>query len=165
MGTEHWQMVNENINVVSNTPLDLWLAACNYFKWCDDNPIKTKRAVGVGKEAGKEVETTKQRPYSIKALCLHCNVTEEYLRDIRRLNNNESEYYNVVSKILYIIYTQNAELAMIGEYNSIFVGKMLNIDSQEAPQANIKVEIVQGLPQLSKSESEILEKLDLENGI
>ena len=43
MSTSHWQIVNNNRHVVSNTPQELWNNAVEYFKWNDENPIKTKR--------------------------------------------------------------------------------------------------------------------------
>lgn len=160
---EHWEIINQGNIKVSNTPQELWLNAVEYFRYCDDNPIKLKQTIRAGKGAGTKMEIENQRPYTVKGLCLHCGILEDYIRDVRQSKNESNEYYIVISKILYVIYVHNEELATIGVYSPIFTAKRLNMDSEEVPNKAIRVEIVNGLPTLSKSENEILEKLELEN--
>lgn len=161
---QHWEVVNSNRLVIFDTPEDIWKRACSYFKWCDDNPINMKRTVTAGKNTGDVVEVTRRRPYTIKGLCIHCGITEEYIRDLRRTKDKDSEYYIVVSKILYIIYTDNIEHGIVGEYNAVLVSKILNLDKEELPATPPRVEIISdGVPTLLESESQILEKLESEN--
>src|SRR5688572_18907649 len=103
----HWQVVRRGGIVVSNTPEELWENACAYFEWCDNNPIETSNNIKVGKAAGQDLSNKYIRPYTIKGLCLHCGIMEEYLSDIRATKDQESMYFHVVSKILYLIYIQN----------------------------------------------------------
>lgn len=162
----HWEKVNEGNVVVSNTPLELWQSACAYFKWTEDNPLKIKRTITTGKEAGKQVTEEHPRPFSIKGLCLHCGILEEYLYDVRNSKTRDSEYYIVISKILYIIYVQNLEYATVGVYSPVFTAKLLGVEKDDASTpSSIRVEVVQGLPSLSETENEVLEKLDRERMI
>ena len=161
---QHWQKINEKAITISDTPEDLWRRACEYFQWCDENPIATKEAIKSGKMTGSTVVQEYARPYSIKGLCLHCGITEEYIRDIRYANDKESPFYIVISKILYLIHTQLLEYATVGVFNPIFTAKILNVDKEEVPASSVRVEIVGGLPELSTSENEILEKMEIENG-
>lgn len=158
----HWEIIAGGGQTASNTPKELWDNACKYFKWCDENPLPIKRLVTAGKLAGQKIGDDKIRPYSVKALCLHCGIDEWYLQEIRTSKQTDSDFYIVVSKILYIIYVQNYEMAVVGEYNAIFTAKILNIDKTELPTKAITVNVIQGLPTLSESESEVLEKLELE---
>ena len=155
----HWEVDM----LESNNPKSLWKNACEYFKWCDKNPIKPRKTVMTGKEAGKQVEVELIRPYTVKALCLHCGITEEYLKDMREAPK-DSEAYLVVSRILMNIWVQNAEMAMVGEFNPVFTAKMLNIDMEDNGPQKVVIEYVGNLPPLAKSEIEILENLNLENG-
>ncbi len=157
-----WEMVNNNIRVISNTPETLWANACEYFKWCDENPIEFRRTAMAGKYAGVKLDMEEVRPYSIKGLCLYCNVAEDYLKDLRNTKDKSSPYYTVVSKILYIIYVQNYEMAVIGVFNPVFTAKVLNMDDEGKTVAPVQVNIIGGLPSLSNSENEVLEKLELE---
>jgi hypothetical protein len=158
----HWQVVNSGRIVVSNTPETLWADACEYFKWCDENPIKVKKTLSSGKGAGTTATQEHPRPYSVKGLCLHCGITEEYLKDVRATKDERSLYFIVVSKIMYIIYVQNLELATVGVYNPIFTAKVLNMETDDTPTTAITVNVVGGLPALSSTENEVLEKLELE---
>ncbi len=105
---EHWKIVHNNRNVVSNTPEQLWDNAVAYFQWNDDNPRKSWITITSGKDAGTRVAKLARRPYSIKALCMHCNILEEYLRDIRNSKAGD-DYYNVVQCLMSIIlYSQRS---------------------------------------------------------
>lgn len=158
----HWEMVDAGLMKEIKTPEDIWHNAKTYFKWCDETPITQKKPVMVGKEAGKSVTVETIRPYSIKALCLHCGIDEEYIKDIRASKAKDSLWYIVISKILYIIYVQNYELAQVDVFNAGFTAKVLSLDKEDTPNQAIQVTVVQGLPSISNSENEILEKLELE---
>lgn len=161
---QHWEIVNRGQSVVSNTAVDLWYNACAYFKWCDETPIITKRTITQGKGTGNKAEMEQPRPYTTEALCLHCNITEEYLRSARNHKDKNSEYYIVVSKILYIIRAQHIEYGITGIFNPIFTAKYIGLEKEDKDAGGvITVNVVtQGIPELSNSENEILEKLDLE---
>lgn len=162
-------MVHNNRNIVSDTPEKLWDNAVAYFQWCDENPIKTKIPVTSGKDAGLQVTKQQPRQYNVEALCLHCNVSKEYLYTIRNTKDTGSEYYHVISKILYIIYAQNLEYAVVDVFNPILVSKMLNLEKEETPSVGTTVRVIhqdptsgKTIPELSDSENAILEKLELE---
>ena len=163
----HWQIANRGISVVSDSAENLWFNACSYFKWCDEHPLKTVKKVSVGKEAGKNIEEEVPRPYTLRGLCLHCDILEDYLKDVRMSKNRQSDYFVVVSKILYIIFVQQQEMATIGVYNPMFTAKALALDKpEEAPPSAIKVELIAGnVHELSNSEYEVLEKMENENEI
>lgn len=161
-----WQIIDSGKTVVSTTAQGLWNGAVAYFRWCDSNPIITKKTIMVGKDAGKKIDSESIRPYSIKALCAFCGIEEDYLSDIKRSKKKDSDYYIVVSRILYCIYTQNLELSMTGVFNPIITSKILGLDSIDDDDRGlpVTVNIVQGLPPLSNSENEVLENLYLEKG-
>lgn len=158
----HWRMLIENPPVAYNTPEQLWERIVSYFKWCDENPIFSKRSVLTGRNAGDKFNDESPRPYSIKAMCLHCGITEKYLKDISKNENDTSGYYNVVYSAISVIYLQNYEYTVVGVYPSSFMSKVLGLGTDEKMNQPIKIEIAHGLPQLESSESEILKKLDLE---
>jgi len=169
----HWEIVNNNRNVISDTPEKLWNNAIGYFQWCDDNPIKTIIPITTGKEAGmRQVQKIQPRMYTVEGMCLHCNVEEDYIKSMRNVKDNCSEYAVVISKILHIIYIQNLEYAAVEVFNGGFISKVLNMEKEKAPVKDIKVEIVTQkdlpsgdrmiLPELSETENQILEKLELE---
>ena len=163
--SSHWEVLSNGGVEVSTTPEGLWKNACKYFKWCEDNPIKNIVTLKSGKEAGKRMTEEHARPYTIKGLCLHCGINEEYLKDLRNSKNRTSDYTIVVERIMYVIWVQIAEHAITGVFNPIFSARMLNLDVDDTPVSAIQVNIVAGLPAIPRSENEILEKLEIENGI
>lgn len=162
--SEHWRVISAGGRQLSNTPEQLWDAAINYFKWCDENPITAKRTLTSGKTQGEKVVVEFKRPYSVKAFCLHAGISERYITDIKESQAKESEWYIIMEKILMIIYTQNLEGAIVDLYNPIMVSKVLNMDKGvEDGNQTVRIEIVNtGDKQLANSESEVLEKLNQE---
>jgi len=158
-----WRHVRFDRAVVSSAA-ELWIRACEYFQWCDDNPITSMRTINTGQMAGKKVEEEYCRPYLIKALCLFCGIHEDFLKDMRNNSKVDSEMYNVVSTILYVVWVQNVEYASVGIINPTFTQKVLGMDTPDTRPSNITISVVEGLTKLSRSESEILESLNLENG-
>lgn len=158
----HWEMVDDASTKVSNSPQELWTSARNYFKWCDDNPIVIPRSVSVGRDAGKSYKDLKIRPYNIKALCLHCNVTEEYMNDIK--NSGSGDWAVVVRNIVWIVYSQLFEMAMIGEFSPAFTSKALSMDKIEEAPRRVVIEYIGDLPELSTSEEDVLLKIEIEKG-
>lgn len=159
---QHWMKVASGSQVINQTPEQLWQNAVDYFRWSDDNPIKAKRTLQSGKEAGQKVGVEFNRPYSIKALCLHIGVSEKWIRDISETHAKDSPWYITMERILMVIYTQNLEGAVVDLYNPVIISKILNLDTkQEVENQTVRVEIVNtGITSLPNSENEILEKLD-----
>jgi len=158
-----WQFVDPLKTVVSTTAEDIWRMAMEYFQWSDENPLKVKKTINTGKDAGKPYYDENPRPYSLKAFCIHSGLIEDYLIEIRKTKREDSDYYKVITKILYIIYVQNSDLAQVGVYNPIFTSKLLGMDNDnDKPIKAIQVTVVQGLPSLSSTEAEVVEKIELE---
>ena len=151
--------------MVSDTPEEMWEQACAYFEWSDNNPLSVPRTMNAGFMAGKELKEKMIRPYSMKAFCLHCGISEDYVRDLLNMKDSNSLYYMVIERIKMIIHIQNTELATVGVYNPAFVAKLLESDLNNRPIEKLTIEVVHGLPELSNSEMEILEKVNLEKGM
>lgn len=162
MSDEHWKLIDSGSRVTSTTPQQLWESARDYFDWCDTHPINTKRTLQSGSQAGKKVEIEHVRPYTIKGFCLHAGISERYIHDIKESYNPDSDYYMIMEKILYIIYSQNIEGAYVDIYNPIMVSKVLGLDKIENPNDKApRVEIVDnGEKRLYNSEDDVLKNLD-----
>lgn len=159
----HWEVINAGGQQIINTPKQLWEAVVKYFKWCDDNPIVSKRTLTSGKTQGIKVDVEYVRPYEIKAMCLHCNISERYIKDLKESHAVDSEWVMVMEKILYIIYNQNVEGAIVDLYNPIMVSKLIGLDKDNGSDSDKapRVEIVDSTTkEIATSENEILENLD-----
>jgi predicted nucleic-acid-binding Zn-ribbon protein len=159
---EHWQIIANGQVVIDRNAEELWENMCSYFEYCDNNPIEAKRTITSGKGVGNKVKVEMKRPYTVKGMCLHCGISEGYLKDIQQSRSKDDLYYIVVERAMYIIHTQLMENALVGEFSPQLTSKVLNLDNPENETGAIKVEIVQGTPELSNSENEVLEKIEKE---
>ena len=158
---QHWEIIDAGNVKVPSTPKEIWQAAVRYFIWSDGNPLEISQPVLAGKAAGQELKRKIERPYSIKAFCIHCGILEEYLRDIQSSKDNESDYVHVVKRIFYIIEVQNMELAIADVYNPVIISKLYSIDKPVEIEKPIVITFKRELPELANSEAEIdLEKDD-----
>ena len=160
---EHWQFIAKGGGqVISSSPEELWNQACNYFKWSDNNPMTAKRTFTGGREAGNKYVVEFNRPYSIKAWCMHCSISERWINDMQQEHGKDSLWYHVIEKILMVIYTQNFEGAMVDLYNPMMVKAVLKMDEPSTVIASVKVEVIASPTgqTLKNSENEVLEKLN-----
>lgn len=164
MSSQLWEVISNRSNEeVDTSAIGIWTKACEYFKWCDDNPVLWKSSIASGTKAGQSFANELPQPYSVKALCLYCGMTEAYVSFMRNTKDTSSDYYIVISKILSIIYVQNLNYAVTGVYNSTFTAKLLSVGEDVSVPEPVKVEVItQNIPSLSSSENEVLEKLELE---
>lgn len=160
----HWEKIGSGM-LSPGTPEELWQFACEYFGWCDRNAIKTSKTVTSGRGTS-EVDEKHHRPYTIRGLCIHCGINEDYIRDLKATKDKTSAWYLVMERILYIIHTQNAEMAMVGAYNAIFTSRLLGMEKEEDnTPSEIRIIHERDLPSLSNSELEVTQKLSLEKDI
>jgi hypothetical protein len=71
VGNQFWkQQSKHGRDKLFATPLLLWEAACEYFEWCDNNPLKEAKAFAF--QGSVTIENMdKMRAYTIEGLCLY----------------------------------------------------------------------------------------------
>lgn len=108
------------------TPELLWEAACEYFQWCDTNPIEAEDNKGT-----KNVNTVKlNRPYTLKAFCLYCDATEGWWKEFRK-GKYIKDFLPIIHKIEEIIYNQKFEGAAVGIFNSNIIARDLGLSDKK----------------------------------
>lgn len=154
---EHWKKIANCDIIAFEDPRELMHASIEYFRWCDEYPIQTSKAIMNGKEAGSSVTTKKTRPYTLDGLCLHLGCSKEYLLDVSESCGKESLWAIVVSKIMALIRVQNIEMSIIGEFNPNVALRVVSEIEAVSKVKPVRIEVVQGLPQLSNNENELME--------
>lgn len=160
---EHWEVINAGGIKIPDTPEHLWEQAVGYFKWCQDNPMVEKRTLLSGKTQGAKIDVEFVRPFTIKGFCLHAGISEKYISDLKDMHPSDSPWVHVMERILYLVYNQNLEGAIVGTYNPIIISKILNVDkdNDKDNDAPPRVEIVDSTSSvIPKSEDEALKNLD-----
>jgi DNA-packaging protein gp3 len=147
----HWMIKSYGIGTSAE---DLWKAACQYFMWCEANPITASEVV---KQTGAQTTYTKPRAFNLPALCLHLGCAVSYILD-NSVRPAAGEYYMVCQRILQVIYAQKYEYSMAGIFPAALVGKELNLgfeDEQVKRPSVINVVVEGNSPPLISNESDV----------
>ncbi|HEV7333237.1 MAG TPA: DNA-packaging protein [Flavisolibacter sp.] len=124
-------------------PEEIWRQACEYFEWCEQNPLITIDFKG---NRAKKVKIPKMRPFTMKGLCFYLGIGESTWDNYRK----REEFRDVVNDIERIIYVQKFEGAAAGLLNANIISRDLGL------QENISANIEKTLQGLSDAELELL---------
>jgi len=133
IGNQFWKVRSKHgKDKIFKSPDILWEAACEYFKWCDANPLKEQK---VFHTAGKITKTdaNKMRAYTLKGLCIFLHVSSSYFRTFKSvLKEEDKDYLTVIHAIEEIIYTQKFAGAAADMLNPNIIARDLGlIDKQD----------------------------------
>ena len=139
------------------TPVHLWMSACEYFEYNDDNPLEKNEAVKSGDMAGMIIAVPVRRPYTKVGLASFTGLTAGYVKELKQ----DPEFSTVMELIDSVIETQQVEAAIAGLANPLIVSRLLGltdkmeIDQRGELKATFQLNVVNpGIP-LAGSESEV----------
>ena len=132
------------------SPKKLWDASCEYFQWCDENPLKEAKPFHFqGNVTIAKVD--KLRAYTLIGLCLYLDCSENYFRNFESNNIDEEDFMAVITRIRETIYTQKFTGAAADLLNPNIIARDLGlVEQKEIKQTNIN--------QLSEKTDEELEE-------
>lgn len=149
---------------IFETPEIMWEAACEYFQWCVDNPLKEQKAWHSDGFIAK-TDLNKTRAFTMKGLCLWLGVNEAYFRNFElQGRGQDADFSAVISKIKDTIYKQKFEAAAADLLNANIISRDLglkeNIDAttggDKLGSASMpKINIYNNAPPLSSDEKEV----------
>lgn len=141
-GNKFWKMADPNRigrPVAFESPEELWEKACDYFQWCDDNPLYEVKAFN-GKDDIKTISLPKMRAYTIKHLCLFLGVNEDYINQFNTKKNKE--YSRVITRIKDVIFTQKFQGAAAELFNANIIARELNLADNNKNEYSGEITIV-----------------------
>ncbi len=119
-----------------SSPEVLWDAACEYFKWCEDNPLI--EIDFKGKDADR-VELPKMRAFTWYGLEIFLDI--DSLREYKT-NPTYSDFSQVIARIEKIIYNQKFTGAAAGFLNPNIIARDLGLAEKSQVDNNIKMQPV-----------------------
>lgn len=122
-----------------SAPQTLWEAACEYFQWCDENPLYTSEMMKAGPLSGEFVSIPHTRPYTIEGFCRYCGTGVNYLRNLR--NTSTPEMQEVIDMIEATIRQQKFEGAAVGVFNSAIISRDLGLKEYTPPSGSIHITV------------------------
>lgn len=132
VGNQFWKLRSKHgREKLFTTPELLWEAACEYFQWCEDNPIIAEDNKGT-----KNVNEVKfNRPFTLKGFAIFCDASEHWFIEFEKTAGKDFLY--IIRKIRDIIYNQKLEGAIIGLYNANIVARELGLSENINQNLNV----------------------------
>lgn len=113
----------------------LWEAACEYFHWCDTNPLKS-----IEYHSGKRKTVPKMRAYTLHGFCLYVKANTDYWRIFK--SGKHEDFYTVIKDIEDVIYNQKFEGAAAGLLNANIISRDLGLaDKVDSTNSNLNYNV------------------------
>lgn len=127
-GNQFWKLRSKHgRDKLFGSPELLWESACEYFQWCDENPILSiKSTTSTNGSSSEEKEL--QRPYTKQGLYFYIGCSEDWLRNFKKVANHD--FLRVIEAIEQTIENQQVAHAMVGVFNSNLVARLNGIKEQ-----------------------------------
>ena len=103
-------------------PDDLWAAACEYFQWCEDNPLSESKAFAFQGEITYAV-LPKMRAMTLGGLCLYLDISKQTLHTYKTY----PDFLEVVTRIDETIYQQKFSGAAADLLNANIIARDLGL--------------------------------------
>lgn len=126
-GNQFWKLRSKHgRDKIFETPDILWEAACEYFAWCEDNPLI--EIDYKGKDADR-VELYKMRAFTVHGLCIFLGCNSKYFNDFKEANHQG--FSEVLTRIMDIIYNQKFTGAAAGFLNPNIIARDLGLSDKK----------------------------------
>lgn len=146
-GNKFWELRSKHgRDKLFATPALLWQAACEYFEWCEENPLKEAKAFSYEGEV-IVASLPKMRAFTLTGLCLYLDCNEAYFRTFRsRLTEADKDFGTVISKIEETIYNQKFTGAAADLLNANIIARDLGLkdktDIEQTNKGDITVKVI-----------------------
>jgi hypothetical protein len=129
-GNQFWKLRSKHgRDKIFESPELLWEVACEYFEWCESNPLLESKpmVVSIGNNQGSSVEMTeipKMRAFTWSGLELYIDIHR--LRDYKT-NEKYKDFSPVIEQIEKVIYDQKFTGAAAGFLNPNIIARDLGL--------------------------------------
>ena len=139
IGNQFWKLRSKHgRDKLFESPQLLWEASCEYFEWCESNPLYETKAFAFQGIVTTE-ELPKMRAMTMSQLCFYLNCNEAYFRTFKaQLPDGEVDFNTVIKDIEQIVFNQKFQGAAADLLNSNIIARDLGLaDRQETSVAII----------------------------
>ncbi len=135
LGNKFWQIRSKHgRDKLFKTPELLWNAACEYFQWCEDNPL-IERKVFQYQGTIIEADVPKMRAMTLSQLCFYLHCEESYFNQFEgRIKESEvkidKDFVKVIHEIKKTVYNQKFQGAAADMLNANIIAQDLGLISK-----------------------------------
>ena len=126
-GNQFWKMrETHGRNPIFETPEQLWVAACEYFQWVEDNPLYEEKIFHSQGMITKDT-ITKMRAMTISGLCTFLDIDRTTWENYR----NNQDFFRITKEVEEIIYNQKFTGAAADLLNSNIIARELGLADKQ----------------------------------
>ncbi len=150
VGNQFWKLrAKHGRDKLFATPELLWDAACEYFQWCEDNPLYEMRGFAYRGVVTKE-DFPKMRAMTLSQLCFYLNCSESYFRAFKSLRSAlkdeeltqiDKDFLTVIREIETIIYNQKFQGASADLLNANIIARDLGLTDRSETKVDFNGEV------------------------
>lgn len=139
VGNQFWKARAKNgRDKLFETPELLWEAACEYFQWCEDNPLyEAKMFSFQGMQTMEKLP--KMRAMTLSGLCLFLGCNESYFRSFKvQERENKADFITVIENIENTIYNQKFAGSAADLLNSNIIARELGLSDKSETKVTVE---------------------------
>jgi hypothetical protein len=127
-GNKAWELRSKHgRDKLFKTPQLMWEAACEYFRWCEENPLYESKGFAFQGVVTTEV-FPKMRAMTLSQLCFYLNCSESYFRSFKStLQEKDNDFLTVILNIEQVIYNQKFQGASADLLNANIIARDLGL--------------------------------------
>ena len=126
-GNQFWKMrETHGRNPIFETPEQLWVAACEYFQWVEDNPLYEEKIFHSQGMITKDT-VTKMRAMTISGLCIFLGIDRTTWENYR----NNPDFFRIIKEVEEIIYNQKFTGAASDLLNANIIARELGLADKQ----------------------------------
>lgn len=138
LGNKFWELrPKHGRGLIYPTPDALWERACEYFEWCQDNPLYEYKAFNCGEMGIVQEPIPKMRAMTIQALCFFLGLSDEAWSNYCK----REDFIGICNDIKQVIYSQKFEGASAGLLNASIIAREIGLASSSDSAISAKDEI------------------------
>lgn len=124
----------------------LWEAACEYFTYTDENPLKESQAFAYQGSVELQ-ELPRMRAYSMPALCLYLGCSDSYFRAFKSTaKEGDEDFLTVIARIEQVMFTQKFQGASAGLLNANIISREIGLVDRQSIDVGVSDDIKKHFP-------------------
>ena len=145
-GNQFWKLRNKHgRDKLFATPALLWEAACEYFEWCEQNPLFESKAFAYQGEI-TTATLPKMRAMTLSGLCFYLGCNEQYFKTFKaQLPEGEKDFNTVVAEIETVIYNQKFQGAAADLLNANIIARDLGLADKTENKHDVTLKQITGM--------------------
>lgn len=143
-GNKFWEKRSKHgRDKIFKTPDILWETACEYFEWCQANPLQEEQLIKL-KDSIKRENLNKMRPFTLKGLCIFMGVHSTYFHEFEQgLKGKDDQlsqdFSQITKRIRDIIFTQKFDGAASGFFNNNIIARDLGLVDKSEGKTKLQI--------------------------